>query len=210
MTTYRIRHVGSPKFREGLTAAQVLTAIEEGHFDTTDEVMAPGDADWKPIEEHPHFIKAIEELEPRPQVEKDDESRLDMNPLIDVALVLLIFFILTITYESMRKVLRAPTLEQAQQMDKPLKEAIATACIRVQAKMENGQPVITVENEKVREEELPQAIEKWAKKTKKSELVFDVDGEVPHRVQIAILDAAKGAGIENAYQWMDKTKAPVE
>ena len=43
-----------------------------------------------------------------PPGEAPDETRLDMNPLIDVALVLLIFFILTTTYESLRRAIDLP------------------------------------------------------------------------------------------------------
>ena len=38
----------------------------------------------------------------------EDETHLDMNPLIDVCLVLLIFFILTITYASLERAIDVP------------------------------------------------------------------------------------------------------
>ena len=48
------------------------------------------------------------DYEPPPPKHPEDETRLDMNPLIDVALVLLIFFMLTTTYEELRKEFNPP------------------------------------------------------------------------------------------------------
>src|SRR5690348_13026470 len=105
---WRVRHQGSPKSKELPGPVEVLEGLRDGHFEATDEVMGPGDLARQPLESHPTFAEAVADLEEPPPRPHPDESRLDMNPLIDVALVLLIFFILTTTYDAIRKVLELP------------------------------------------------------------------------------------------------------
>ena len=105
---WKVRHAGSPRAVDGLTLAQVLDGLEQARWDPTDEVMGPDDVNWTPIEQHPQLEEAAAALEPPPQP-NEDEARLDFNPLIDVALVLLIFFILTTSYAALQKVLDMPS-----------------------------------------------------------------------------------------------------
>src|SRR5258708_38947405 len=100
---WKVRHEGSPKFTAGLTPEQVLDGVREQMWEPSDEVQGPGETGWRSMESHPVFAAALADYEPPPAPPKPDETKLDMNPLIDVALVLLIFFILTTTYESVRK-----------------------------------------------------------------------------------------------------------
>src|SRR5262245_24898701 len=97
---WQVRQEGSPEAINLPTEVDVLAGLRDGNFLPTDEVKGPTDADWQPIETHPQFAEAAQEVEP-PPAESVDETHLDMNPLIDVCLVLLIFFILTITYASL-------------------------------------------------------------------------------------------------------------
>src|SRR5262245_46238663 len=106
--TWKIRHEGSPRSIEGLTLPQVLEGLQDGQWEPTDEVMGPQDQTWSAIENHPQLSEVAAEIEPPPPPAHPDETRLDMNPLIDVALVLLIFFILTTTYATIHKVLDMP------------------------------------------------------------------------------------------------------
>src|SRR5258708_16016416 len=108
--SWTIRHEGSPRSVEGLTAAQVIEGLQEGQWEPTDEVRGPDDGIWLPIENHPQFAELAAEIEPEHLGRREDETRLDMNPLIDVCLVLLIFFILTTTYPPLQKILPIPTL----------------------------------------------------------------------------------------------------
>ena len=51
--TWKIRHEGSPRSVEGLSAAQVVEGLQDGQWETTDEVMGPQDRNWVAIESHP-------------------------------------------------------------------------------------------------------------------------------------------------------------
>ena len=103
MNVWSIRHQGSPDPVDGISAEEIVDGVKEGIWEPTDEVMGPNDPDWVSLEEHPVFAQAMADYEPPPPKHYPDETKLDMNPLIDVALVLLIFFMLTTTYEQMRR-----------------------------------------------------------------------------------------------------------
>lgn len=196
MNTWRVRHQGSPEHTEGLTAQQVVEGVQEGIWDPTDEIRGDFDREWVSIETHPQFEEAMSEIEPPFSPPQPEHTSLDMNPMIDVALVLLIFFILTTTYEEMRKMFKAPDAEKEEVKDKQGAGTMPTAVIHVVATMENGQPVIRVEREVVAEKDLQAKIEFWKGKSGHNELAVELDKNVPWKTFMAIQDAAAGAKIE--------------
>ena len=50
--SWKVRHEGSPRAVEGLTAGQVAQGLVDGHWEPTDEVMGPDDQQWVAIENH--------------------------------------------------------------------------------------------------------------------------------------------------------------
>lgn len=199
--TWKIRHEGSPRAIEGLTLPQVLEGLRDGLWEPTDEVMSPDDRQWVALESHPQLAETVADLEPPPPKVHDDETRLDMNPLIDVALVLLIFFILTTTYETIRKVLDMPraTAENVAKLTQVTPDKVKQVMIKVTARIENGQTVVKVEEQVVPIAEVANALKQYVKSTRKTELLIDADDQVDWEAVVAIQDAAKGAGIQKAY-----------
>lgn len=195
---WKVRHQGSPTALGELELPQVLEGLVDGRWEPTDEVMGPHDADWVPIENHPQLADVAAELEPPPPRHYDDETRLDMNALIDVCLVLLIFFILTTSYAVIQKRLEAPGVTG----DRDLGPAIVTTkqisqqMIRVSVKMENGQPVFRVEDQAINPEELESSFRSFVNATAKTRLLVQLDYEVPQRAMVQVLDAARGARME--------------
>src|SRR5437879_9343110 len=101
--------------------------------------MGPQDRDWVRIERHPEFEEVAADIAlPAPRVD-EDESRLDMNALIDVCLVLLIFFILTTSYAALQNVLPTPGVSKKDVKGKleKTKQQIAELTIKVTARLEN-------------------------------------------------------------------------
>jgi len=81
--TWKIRHEGSPRSVEGLSAAQVVEGLQDGQWETTDEVMGPQDRNWVAIESHEVFAdvaaeiaadRAIAPSSPPPAVHEEPES----------------------------------------------------------------------------------------------------------------------------------------
>src|SRR5262245_44175587 len=196
--TFAIRHEGSPRAVSGLSAAEITAGLEEGRWEPTDEVRGETDAEWLPLGDFPTFAAAVAEVEPIPRKLHPDETRLDMNPLIDVALVLLIFFILTTTYETVRKVLDMPgsssqTTSGAKVVDL---QKIKESTIIVTATQKNGNPKIEIEKTAVGLEDLDNQLRRRVRDSRKVHLLIDAAPEVDYGVVVAIMDAARGAGIK--------------
>jgi biopolymer transport protein ExbD len=192
MILWSVRHAGSPESVDGLTADDVLDAVKEDIWDPSDEVMGPDDPDWVRLDQHPVFAQAMADYEPPPPKHREDETKLDMNPLIDVALVLLIFFMLTTTYQELRKEFEPPAPERNPHGHTITSDELKRATVRVTARMENGQPVYRVENEVVAEGDLEAKFKEY-KDAEHDKLAVEYDPDVPWQSVIAIQDAAAGA-----------------
>jgi biopolymer transport protein ExbD len=200
-SVWQVRHEGSPQAREGLTAEEVLEGVQEGLWDPTDEVRGPGDAHWEALERHPHFADALADYEPFGKPEPEDETRLDMNPLIDVALVLLVFFMLTTAYEMLRKTLPLPAASKLDPKKPPipLKQLENTTVLVKAEKDADGNVVVKVEDTVVPLEKLTAAIRERSQPTPgrqlRTSLLIDAR-DVPWGVVVAIMDSAAEAKIE--------------
>jgi biopolymer transport protein ExbD len=189
--TWKIRHEGSPRSIEGLSLQQVVEGLQDGLWEPTDEVMGPQDQQWTAIESHPQLAEIAMDLEPPIAKVHDDETRLDMNPLIDVALVLLIFFILTTSYAALQKMLEMPNMSK----DKgaiPVKDSeLNRFTIRVKLRKEGDKAVIKVENQVVEPDALVAELKKYVKGDK-TQVLLDAKG-VDWGSVVTVLDAARGA-----------------
>jgi biopolymer transport protein ExbD len=199
--TWRIRHQGSPKSIEGLTLAEIVEGLQDGLWEPTDEVMGPDDVTWTSIENHPQLADVAADIDPMPPAYHEDETRLDMTPLIDVTLVLLIFFILTTSYAALQKMLDAPTGSSDKPQGPPVwsLDDVKKFTIMVQVRNEGGDAVIKVEGQEVRPDELLDTLGQYVRETRKTELFLDYSADVPYGVIVSILDAAKGARITRVH-----------
>jgi biopolymer transport protein ExbD len=197
---WKVRHEGSPRAVEGLTLQQVVEGLQDGLWEATDEVMGPGAAGWVAIENHPQLAEVAADLEPPPSRTYDDETRLDMNALIDVCLVLLIFFMLITSYAVLQKRLeQAQAKEDAEGMKVIKGKDVDQQMLLVTVRMENGQPVIKLEDKAISMDGLAIAFDRAVKGTTKTELLLDAADEVPHGVVVAIQDAASGARLSKVH-----------
>jgi biopolymer transport protein ExbD len=213
--SWQIRHQGSPRSVPGLSLAEVIEGLQDGYWEPTDEVMGPDDSDWETIENHPALAEIAADLEPPPPKLHEDETRLDMNPLIDVALVLLIFFILTTSYAALQKVIDMP-VNSAKKVDSPLRVVpqalVKELMVKVEARMKDGEKVIKVEDEVVDERHLRSVLNRFVKGSRRTNLLIDAKG-VDLGTVVTIQDAAKGAGFEMVYLLTEQpapTKPPVK
>jgi biopolymer transport protein ExbD len=197
--SWRVRHEGSPRSIEGLTAPEISQGLLDGQWEPTDEVMGPNDIEWMPIESHPTFSEIALDMEPPPARERDDETRLDMTPLIDVTMVLLIFFILTTGYAALQRMLEGPTTSN-QNVNKPItisKTRAESIMIIVHVVQEaNGDWGFRIEQDPVSRQLLSDKLAQFAASTKKTELLIDCPDEAPREMMIAVLDAANKAELK--------------
>src|SRR5207248_2949429 len=175
MSAWLVRHEGTTTAVSVPAAAEVLAGLRDGTWLATDEVKGPDDQEWRPIEAHPAFEEAAADLE-EPPAEHPDETHLDMNPLIDVCLVLLIFFILTITYESLRRAIDVPeTVGEKETKPKPIDyKSIQDRVVLIQAKMNGDTPVIRIGGEEAAVANLVEVLGKHMAGQRK-DVILDLD-----------------------------------
>jgi biopolymer transport protein ExbD len=183
---------------EGLTPPQIVEGLQEGMWETTDEVMGPQDKDWVPLESHPQFEEVAAEIEPPPAHEHDDETRLDMNAMIDVCLVLLVFFILTTSYAVLQKRIEAANISNEKVKDAVVltPEQIKNQMIHLTVKLEDGAPVIRVEGKVIDPVRLIAELRAYRRASSHTQLLLEADPKVSHGTVVSIQDAAKQADLD--------------
>src|SRR5262249_54557144 len=159
------------------------------------------------IENHPRLADTVADLEPPEARYHAEATSLDMNALIDVCLVLLIFFILTTTYAAaVQKVVPMPTLKQAEGKNKArvISREDVKRMIRVQTELDRaGKPAMRIENQTASvfdddggldANKLREALQPYTKgEDGKSEIILDAKG-VNWGMVIAIQDTARSVG----------------
>lgn len=204
-TDWLVRLSADPTPRPVPTPAAVLEGLREGEWETTDEVRGPGERMWVPIEEHPAFADAVAEMGPPPPDEQD-ETHLDMNPLIDVALVLLIFFILTATVATLRRTIELPPPQPEDgQTSAPNREQLEDRTFTVTVTLdERAEPVVKVSTSGGSERVISYAdIEKELKQvvdsTGRKEMLLRMTNDVVWDVYVRIYSAATEAGVRQVH-----------
>ncbi len=194
---WKVKREGSTVISEYENPADILEGFADGIWSSTDEVMGPKESRWSKLETHPLFAIPIDEYEQGKLMPVEEETRLDMNPLIDVSLVLLIFFILTTTVEELRKELPAPVGEPDKTEGKSITEKeLNENTLRVTAAMQGMEPILTLESQQIPLDNLEQALKAKVNETNKKSLAVEIQPNVPWGVFTLIQDAAAGAGIQ--------------
>ncbi len=216
--TWKLRHEGSPHVLEDLSLQQIVDGLRDGQWEPTDEVMGPGDKEWRRIEAHPQLADIAEELAAPPPVRHEEPTSLDMNALIDVCLVLLIFFMITTAYASMvQKSVPLPMAKSGTGIRIVRVDDVKNRMIRMQAYHDKlGMPVVRVENQTLADivtktgtidaDKLRDALKPYVKgEEHKTEVLFDArDITWDHVVQIQ--DAARAAGVQAVHFLPTKRK----
>jgi biopolymer transport protein ExbD len=209
---WRIRHQGSPRSVDNLTKEQITEGLLEEVYGPSDEVMGPFDKNWRPMEAHPVFADACLELEEAANVkpaEDPEEQRIDMNPLIDVCLVLLVFFILATTMSVLEKVLNLPRQPVAEEKKEPRKvtvQDVEKIMVLVKARRpgKDQPPVLEVEKKVVAADSLLRELKQLKQAGTKKQLLIDAAG-VDWGTVVQIIDAAGGAGFDKVL-FVNQTK----
>jgi biopolymer transport protein ExbD len=195
---WRIRPQGSPQTVDNLSLQQLLEGLEEERWETSDLVLGPNDKQWVPVENHPQLAEIALELEAA-KVEKEEvdpeEQRIDMNPLIDVCLVLLVFFILATAMSVLEKVLAIPN--QGPSDEQPVQqvsiENVRDKMVTVVARKDGYK----VDETPVNADGLAKAVKdavakKRSRGNERPPVVLDAVG-VEWGAVVAVIDAAAGA-----------------
>jgi biopolymer transport protein ExbD len=215
---WQLRHEGSPQVLADLSVQQIVDGLRDGLWETTDEVMGPDDADWRKIEAHPQLAEIAEELATPPPVRHEEPTSLDMNALIDVCLVLLIFFMITTAYGAMvQKSVPLPMTKAEAKGIRVLRvDQVKSQMIVVQAyKDKSGKLVVLVQNQTLKDvqgaeagqidvDKVREAIEPYVKgEDRKTEVLLDAR-DITWENVIQIQDGARGAGVQMVHHLLLK------
>jgi biopolymer transport protein ExbD len=210
---WQVRHAGSPRIVRDLTLQQLVDGLQDGLWETTDEVVGPGEERWQPIESHPQLADLAQDLDTPPPARHAEATSLDFNALIDVCLVLLIFFILTTSYANLvQKVVPVPAVKSESKGRVATLDNIKKHMIRLQAVADKaGNPVVRIENQTVDVlaadgksidlAKLRSVLQPYVRgEDRKTELFMDAR-EVSWETVIQIQDAARSAGVQKIHYW---------
>jgi biopolymer transport protein ExbD len=194
--SWQVRIVGQPDLFTVEAPQKVLDGLRDGLWDTSDEVRGPGETLWAPIEDHPTFVEPVAEMGPPPPP-PHDETHLDMNPLIDVALVLLIFFILTSSVATLRRMIELPP---PQSDDKaapvPKKEDVVDRVFNVKITLAaDEKPVVSINDRVIVYEQLDKEMKDIVKTTGRKEMYLAATDDVTWDTLVQVIGAANEAGV---------------
>jgi biopolymer transport protein ExbD len=212
---WKIRHQGSPQARP-TSLEEIVDGLRDGLWEPTDEVQGPGDTGWIAIENHPQLAEVAEEAE-KPAPVHAEEERVDMNALIDVCLVLLIFFMMTATFAvAVQKTVPLPTVPEEKTGKKTRvvdDSQVRKNMVRVNAELDKGKPVLRIQGQKVEafkadgtldSDKLRDEMQKYTRDNPpREEMLLDARG-VSWGLVVAIQDAARSAGIRFVHYLVDK------
>ncbi|HMO35441.1 MAG TPA: biopolymer transporter ExbD [Gemmatales bacterium] len=206
--SWRLRHEGSPSpIPQPLTTEQIVEGMKDGVYALTDEVKGPGDARWMRLENHPHFAEVaevIQAMEEEGQHEADD-NHIDMNPLIDVCLVLLVFFILATTMSVMEKVLSLPSNKQSNNVKpRQMTEEEMKKYIMVKVEKKGNETIYHVNDYAAKEDQLERELDR-AVREGKTQMVLEVLPGVDFGSYTVVIDKARAARVDKIM-----TKAPAK
>ena len=196
---------------------QIVDGLRDGQWETTDEVKGAGETEWRTIEAHPALVDIAEDLAAPRAVRHEEPTTLDMNALIDVCLVLLIFFMITTAYAAIvQKSVPVPATKADTKGIRVVRvDQVKSKMIRVQAYHDKSdQPVIRVEGQtiagvitkdgKVDADKLRDALRPYVKgEDRKTEVLLDARDVTWDNV-IRIQDGARAAGVQTVHYLMAK------
>jgi biopolymer transport protein ExbD len=179
--------------------------------------MGPNDQTWHAIENHPDLAELAEEVEAPPTLRREEGTHLDFNALIDVCLVLLIFFILTTTYATtVQKVVPLPALKAEGKKARVINvKDVKDRMIRLQASLDpKGKPLFRLENQPIQvlaadgetidPDKLRDALKPYVRgEDRKTEIILDAR-DISWGTVISIQDGAKAAGVHTIHHLLKK------
>jgi biopolymer transport protein ExbD len=205
--TWSVRHQGSSSVAHSLGQAEVIAGLRDGVWDSSDEVLGVGETRWMTLESHPQFSDVVADLEANTPIlltADTEEERIDMNPLIDVCLVLLVFFILATTYQLMDRVHDLPTNHVAAEHAIPRVpiQDIRDKMILVQLRPGPGGAMYRVQDEIVPAATLEATLKRHVQ-GQRQEVVIDAK-DVEWGAVVTVIDAAAGAKVRKVHFKADR------
>jgi biopolymer transport protein ExbD len=121
--------------------------------------------------------------------QRGDEPRIDLTPLIDVVFILLIFFMVTTTFNRQSE-LKVELPESSSEVEKPLDKPIKLAIDASGRYFINGNEVVNTQGDT-----LAMALGKALGGNPNQAVILQADAKTPHQAVVTAMDAAAKLGI---------------
>jgi biopolymer transport protein ExbD len=196
---WRLRHEGSPQIvANQVSATQIVEGLRDSVYDSTDEIRGPGEKLWQRLEVHPQFSEIVEHLEEEADLatHEPEDNHIDMNPLIDVCLVLLVFFILATTLSIMQHAIELPPNQQNKETPpRQIDPKDLEKYIMLTIEKKNGATTFDVNGVSASRETLTRELERLVN-DRKTDLILDIKPGVDFDAYVFAYDCATTARVK--------------
>ncbi|MSR30272.1 MAG: biopolymer transporter ExbD [Gemmataceae bacterium] len=181
---------------EAMPAEVFLDLIHSGIITPDDDIKRGEETLWKKGWEYPELAP---HFSPIPKRDSNEDDHIDMNALIDVCLVLLVFFLIVTSYARLIQHLEAAK-NQGNQATPVLQASQVEKLVRVRIE-KNGQEVqYFLNGAPVQVANLVESLRQAGKIAEKKDLLLEYPDEVPYESVIKVQDAARGADFQQILQ----------
>ena len=183
-----------------LEYVEINELIISGLVSFNDEIRKQGETIWKTLQDYPEFAEAFSS---KTTINHDDDDNIDMNALIDVCLVLLVFFILLTSYAKLVQHLEAAKTNPDSKIPS-ISTSQAEQKTKVVIKLDGNIAVFYINEQLVESENLVSVLKASVKKLKNKDLILYYSDDVPYQAVISIQDAARAADFQQILQALGK------
>jgi len=189
--SWRLRPAGATDSGRRISLALLRRAIEEERIGELDEVLGPGEREWRTLADH-HTVSDLLPRDPPHRPSEEEDAETDMTPMIDVTFQLIIFFMITATF-TIQKTLDLPPSKPDQAGATQTLEELQEERIVVVLKADG---TLTVDGTPIEPDGVIAAIQEANRNKQSAELILDVEDQSSHESVVRVLDAAGAARIE--------------
>ncbi|MSR49024.1 MAG: hypothetical protein CK551_05865 [Planctomycetaceae bacterium] len=179
---------------------EIQDLIVSGLISINDEIRKEGETTWKTFLDYSEFDDTFSV---KSSIKHDEDENIDMNALIDVCLVLLVFFILLTSYAKLVQHLEAAKTNPDSKIPS-ITTTQADQKTKVVIKTEAGKTLFYINEQVVESENLTTALKASARKLKSKDLILFYSDDVPYQAVISIQDAARAADFQQILQALEK------
>ncbi len=183
-----------------LESIEIKDLIVSGLISIDDEIRKEGETAWKTLLDYPEFEEAFSS---KSTTKQEDDDNIDMNALIDVCLVLLVFFILLTSYAKLVQHLESAKTNPDSKIPS-ISNSQADQKTKVVIKTEAGKTIFYINEKVVENDNLTSALKASARKLKNKDLILYYSDDVPYQSVISIQDAARAADFQQILQALEK------
>lgn len=200
MSRWDLRNHDSDSKLMILESIEIQGLIVSGLISIDDEIRKEGETTWKTFLDYPEFDDTFSV---KSSIKHDEDENIDMNALIDVCLVLLVFFILLTSYAKLVQHLEAAKTNPDSKIPS-ITTTQADQKTKVVIKTEAGKTLFYINEQVVESENLTTALKASARKLKSKDLILFYSDDVPYQAVISIQDAARAADFQQILQALEK------